>query len=66
MYRQFMIPVRIAVALPIILAAFIAATACRGSYEGSQLTDLTTTQQLKQKFEQDAGKVRVIALLSPN
>ena len=56
---------KIAIAMSITLAAFIAATACRGSYEASPLTDLTSTQQLTDKFDKDAGKVRVITLLSP-
>jgi len=29
------------------------------------MQDLSSTEQLKQKFQQDSGKVRLIALVSP-
>src|SRR5258706_8107359 len=45
--------------------SFITALACRGSNERPPMQDLSSTEQLKQKFQQDSGKVRLIALVSP-
>lgn len=50
----------------ILMAALLmSAPAYRGNRATSQLTDLTTIGQLKERIQQDSGKVRLIALLSP-
>ncbi len=45
--------------------AFVTALACRGSNASPPMQDLSSTEQLKQKFQQVSGKVRLIALVSP-
>ena len=57
-------------ALAVIVVVFIAigvviALARRGSEENSPMQDLSSTEQLKQRFQQDSDRVRLIALLSP-
>lgn len=54
----------------VVILAFIAvavatALARRGSDGRSPMKDLSSTQELKERFQQDSGKVRLIALLSP-
>ena len=49
----------------IIAAGLVTALARRGSREGSPMQDLSTTEQLKQRFQQDSSNVRLIALVSP-
>jgi len=44
---------------------FVTALARRKSKESSPMQDLSSTEQLKQRFQQDSGKVRLIALVSP-
>jgi hypothetical protein len=56
--------------LAILVVAFIGvavvtALARRESKESSPMQDLSSTEQLKQRFQQDSGKVRLIALVSP-
>ncbi|MDQ3667393.1 MAG: hypothetical protein M3410_12605 [Acidobacteriota bacterium] len=56
--------------LAILVVAFIGvavvtALARRESKESSPMEDLSSTEQLKQRFQQDSGKVRLIALVSP-
>ncbi|HZS47055.1 MAG TPA: hypothetical protein VFC63_18415 [Blastocatellia bacterium] len=48
-----------------IVTALITVPALHATRATSSLADLTSTDQLKQRFQQDAGNVRVIALLSP-
>jgi hypothetical protein len=52
------------VVVAIIALAVVTALARRRSKESS-MQDLNSTEQLKQRFQQDAGKVRLVALLSP-
>ena len=49
----------------IIAAGLVTALARRGSREGLPMQDLSSTEQLKQRFQQDSGNVRLIALVSP-
>ena len=49
----------------IVAAGLVTALARRGSKGGSSMQDLSSTEQLKQRFQQDSGKVRLIALVSP-
>ena len=49
----------------IIAAGLVTALARRGSKESPPMQDLSSTEQLKQRFQQDSGKVRLIALVSP-
>src|SRR5438552_10922008 len=46
-------------------AGLVTALARRGSKETPPMQDLSSTEQLKQRFQQDNGKVRLIALVSP-
>jgi len=52
----------LAVALLLLLAAGLAG--CRGDAKAT-LSDLTGVEQLKARFNHDAGKPRIILLLSP-
>ena len=49
----------------LIAVVFVTALARRKSKESSPMQDLSSTEQLKQRFQQDSGKVRLIALVSP-
>ncbi len=53
------------VVVAFIAVAVVTALARRGGNERSPMQDLSSTEQLKQRFQQDSGKVRLIALLSP-
>ena len=48
-----------------IAVAVVTALARRGSKESSPMQDLSSTEQLKQRFQQDSGKVRLVVLVSP-
>src|SRR5437867_12931683 len=48
----------------IVAAGLVTALARRGSKGGSSMQDLSSTEQLKERFKQDSGKVRLIALVS--
>lgn len=52
-------------AVAFIAVAIVTALSRRGSKESSPMQDLNSTGQLKQRFQQDSGKVRLVALLSP-
>ena len=49
----------------IVAAGLVTAIARRGSKDTPPMQDLSSTEQLKQHFQQDNGKVRLIALVSP-
>ncbi len=49
----------------IVAAGLVTALARRGSKETPPMQDLSSTEQLKQRFQHDNGKVRLIALVSP-
>ncbi len=51
-------------AVAIIAVAFITAEARRGGAD-SPMQDLSSSDQLKQRLQQDSGKVKLIALVSP-
>src|SRR3989454_4878563 len=51
--------------MAIVAAGLVTAIARRGSKETPPLQDLSSTEQLKQRFQQDSGNVRLIALVSP-
>jgi hypothetical protein len=53
------------VVVAFIAVAVVTALARRGRKESSPMQDLTTNDQLKKQFQQDSGKVRLIALVSP-
>lgn len=60
MVRGLAIPV-----VAFIAVAVVTALARRENKESSPMQDLTNTEQLKQRFQQDSGNVRLIALVSP-
>jgi hypothetical protein len=50
------------------LAAFVAAgfaTACRGAPAVATLSDISSVDELKNQFNRDGGKPRIVLLLSP-
>lgn len=51
-------------AIALVAVAFITAGARRGAPD-SPMQDLSSTDQFKQRLQQDSGKVKLIALLSP-
>ena len=54
-----------AMVLVLMATAFMTAPACHGNRVASPLTDLSSVEQFKQRLQQESGKVRLIALLSP-
>ena len=54
-----------ALVVAIVAAGLVMAIARRGSKQTPPMQDLSSTEQLKQQFQQDNGKVRLIALVSP-
>ena len=54
-----------ALVLVLMATAFLTAPAWPGNRVASQVTDLSSVEQLRQRIQQDTGKVRLVALLSP-
>lgn len=52
------------VARLVALSLIIIAAACRGA-QTATMSDLAGVQQLKERFNTDAGKPRIVLLLSP-
>ena len=64
MRRKTMIH-RLTVAAVALIALALVATGARRGAPDSQMQDLSSSDQLKQRLQQDSGKVKLIALLSP-
>lgn len=65
MNRERMFRGAAVVVVALIAVAVVTALARRGNKGGSPMQDLSSTEQLKQQFQQDSGKVRLVALVSP-
>lgn len=65
MYKKTVWLVITPIVVAIIGITFVTAFARTESKDGSPLQDLSSSDQLKQRLQQDSGKVKLIALLSP-
>lgn len=65
MSKQRMFRAVTVLVVALIAVAVVTAIARRGTKGESPMQDLSSTEQLKQRFQQDSGKVRLIALVSP-
>jgi hypothetical protein len=63
--KKTMIRMVPALVLILMTTAFMTAPACSGNRAASQITDLGNVEQLRQRIQQDTGKVKLVALLSP-